>query len=410
MYIKLTQWFCLVLFTPQLLSAEPIRYNLLADPGNPQLVQASANTADIGIFSLQQPRTIPFSNPVKPPKIQCLTESGSYVAEYGKAIECKKITWSLHFDRLGGAGADVSEQRNLYSPTGWWVLFEWGWIPRLKDHHEVEICAELVNAKSSQKCRALPSLNSAPLIMPWGNTSTTKTVSTTQFTVYADNNKNVLNERSWEQLMSQYNYLQQLLSVKTPTNKDIDIIWVGIDADLGTLGGAAGSQAYISNYLLNNKQAEQNSLSRLHWISGHEVFHLLSTYSYPLWASESLAHYYGYKSLGKAGASFDQTPIEIWESRRPEITHASTGLYEANKIVTTNNDLSYYGLFYHKGAAFWQQLDNELNRRGASLDTYIELLSETDASVTQLNNSFVKAVEGVTGKKYFSELTKKYLL
>jgi len=410
MSITSTRWFCFViLFIPHLSYGEPVRYNLLTDPGNPQIVQASADTSAIGIFSLEQPRTVPFSNDLKAPEVQCNTGSGRFAAEYGKEIECKEITWPIHFDRLGVSGENVSEQRNLYSPTGWWVLFEWGDIPRLKGNYDVEICAILVNAKSPDKCRALPKPDTAPLIMSWGRTSAQKIESNIQFNIYADNSQNILNDQSWSQLMSQYNYLQQLLSVGGPPNKGIDIIWVGIDADIGFLGGATGSQAFISNYAVENNQVSRNSLLRLHWVSGHEIFHMLSTYSYPLWITESLAHYYGYKSLSMAGVSY-QTPVEIWESSLAKMPHASTGLYEANEMVENENDMSYYGLFYDKGAAFWQELDNELTRKETSLDEYIALLSEGDTSNAQLNRNFTIAIEKVLGNRKFAQLVSKYLL
>ncbi len=394
-----------ILFAPSLAYGGLVKYNLQADPYSPQTVLVSADTSTLGEFSLTQARTIPFSKAKTALEIHCKTGSDTTKIVYGQEVECQQITWSIDFKQIPVRGTDVSEQRNLYSSAGWWLLFEWNSIPRLQGH-SVEICANPANSTATDKCRQLPDLNAAPLIMVWGQARTLKAQGDNKFSIYADTQR-VLSNQGWSQLMAQYSYLQQLLQPKSGHKRDIDIIWVGIDESFGSMGGATGSQSFVANYLVKNNQVSQANLSKLHWISGHEIFHLLSPFLTPLWISESLAHYYGYKSLIKAGVPV-QTPVEIWQSKLATAAHASTGLYAAHEMVTDKNDMSYYGLFYNKGAAFWQQLDDELKRNGSSLDSHIALLAGT--SSVKPNKNFVAAVEAVLGKKEFSQLVSKYLL
>ena len=88
-----------------------------------------------------------------------------------------------------------------------------------------------------------------------------------------------------------------LFSDQEASDQYAELAWVGIDKKDEVLGGAAGATGFVSNYALENGAIDVISRERLFWISGHELFHTLSTYPYDLWASESLAHYYGYKSL-----------------------------------------------------------------------------------------------------------------
>jgi hypothetical protein len=399
----------IIFFMPTLSFGATIKYNLTSTSDNPKIVQVSVDTSHIGVFSIEQPRQLPFSSDTQVPQIQCITMSGRQKAEYGKEVECREITWFISFDILGENGTDVSKQQNLYSLKGWWVLFEWGDIPRLKGYSDINICASQLNTKFQDTCRTLPANDSAPLILVWGDSAAKKSNQKTHFNLYVDDLTRVLKEGSWAQVLAQFNYLQQLLLNDSEEKKDIDIVWIGIDESIGVLGGAAGSQAYISNYAVKGNQVSLNDLSRLYWISGHEEFHMLSSYSFPTWISESLAHYYGFKSLSAAGFS-TQSPIDIWKTQVDKFPHSNTGLYKAHEMVVESNEMNYYGLFYNKGAAFWNELDEALIKKGSSLDLFISFLPNKNNSLAQLNKHFVTAIEKVLEKDDFSRLASNYLL
>ncbi len=386
-----------------------VHYNIIFDPSNPKVATVSTDTSSIGTFTLEPPRTISPSGEMQLPEVECTTTSNQYKAEYGKEIECKKISWSIHFDILRKLDTNVSKQNNLYSPVGWWVLFEWDDLPRLTGHSDIEICAAPVDAKSRIVCRRLPASDEPPLIMVWGNSSAQKIESNMRFNIYADKAQGIINNYGWSQLMAQYDYLKQLFPSKNNSNTEIDIILVGIDGSNGSMGGAAGSQAFISNYIVKDKKVSKKSLARVYWVSGHEIFHMLTPFGYPTWISESLAHYYGYKSLGIAGIE-SQTPIEAWNKNKDRMPHATTSLYAAHDLVVNKNDMRYYGLFYVKGAAFWEEIDIALNKKDSSLDEYLEILSGANQTNGQLNDIFVIAIIKTLGKNKFTQLVSRYLM
>lgn len=401
-----------ILFTflsmPCLSPADEVRYYLQADTSNPLKATVTADTSALGAFSVSPPRNPPFSKMKSAPEIRCKTQSGFIKANYKNQMQCDEIRWAVDFKLLDdSAGMDVSEQTNLYSTAGWWVLFEWGNIPRLR-MHSIIVCVKVSSVGYSDKCRRLPEPDSAPLILSWGHAIPSGHESGAGFNVYADDKQRILNGSSRSLLKSQYKYLKKVTSAKGRNEESIDIIWVGIDEKTGVVGGAAGDRTFISNYAFKDGKVSEENRNRLHWVSGHEIFHMLSSASYPLWVSESLAHYYGYKSLRKAGVKF-RTPVELWLSGAERPEHSETGLYTANEMVEGNNDISYYGLFYDKGAAFWQELDDNLIEKGATLDEYLALLASRSTGSPLLGEKFIDEVEKVIGKKEFSRLSSKYL-
>ena len=399
--------YIIVLLLPSLALAEKIEYKLTSTLNDPRSVEVSVDTSNLGSFSLIRPRQIPHSKKMRVPKVECVLSSRRQKVRYGKKIECKELVWKIAFNTIGKGGIDVSLQKNLYSSAGWWVLFEWGNIPRIKGYSDIDVCSIQINSEH-KICRPLPDASEAPLIMVWGNSSAQKKYEGAYFNLYIDNSQRILKIISWKQLFAQFDYLNRLLVNDKKNNKNIDVVWVGYEKSYGFVGGAAGSQAYITNYAVENGKVNVSDISRLLWISGHEEFHMLSHYSFPLWVSESLAQYYGYKSLAKLGIA-SKSPAELWRLRKDKIPHSNAGLYFANKKVVDDKNMSYYGLFYEKGAAFWNELDGALKTKGTSLDSYIQLLSSTRSSLIELNKKFVAAVEKVVGKDVLVSLVSSYL-
>ena len=119
------RWFVIiVLFVPSFSYGTTVHYNLMLDQSNPEIATISVDTSSIGIFTLEPSRSISPASEVQLSNIECITTSNQYKAEYGKEIQCNEITWPIHFDKLEKFDTNVSKQQNLYSPVGWWVLFE----------------------------------------------------------------------------------------------------------------------------------------------------------------------------------------------------------------------------------------------------------------------------------------------
>ena len=87
---------------------------------------------------------------------------------------------------------------------------------------------------------------------------------------------------------------------------------------------------------------------------------------------------------------------------------ATAGLYLAQQKVAEQQDYSYYGLFYYKGAAFWYELDQLLQQQGKSLELYLPLLKYQHQDY-HLSKGFIAAVSQVVGKQKFEQLQRQYL-
>ncbi len=299
-----------------------------------------------------------------------------------------------------------SEQTNLYSAAGWWTLFEWNVLPRIEGVSKTSICVPDIRAHHS--CLKLPNRDEAPLLIIWGDSRADYQTEDLRFTIFTDNiGKRLFNRQTIKIFEAQYNYLNGLLSPKN-SSKIIRLVWVGIEKRWNKLGGAAGAESFISNYEVNRGKFDRRSKEKLLWISAHETFHMLVEYSYPIWISESLAHYYGYKSLALLGPTIS-SPAHEWTKSKLKVQFGAIGLYDAHQKVRQSNDMKYYGLFYDKGAAFWQELDNELLRKNDSLDRYLDLLEGSDDLSGSLDEDFVSAIENVIGAKTFALLKAGYL-
>jgi hypothetical protein len=88
---------------------------------------------------------------------------------------------------------------------------------------------------------------------------------------------------------------------------------------------------------------------------------------------------------------------------------ATAGLYLAQQKVAEQQDYSYYGLFYDKGAAFWFELDQLLQQQGKSLDQYLPLLHQQQPDSYQLPAGFIESVSQTVGKPRFEQPQQRYL-
>ena len=237
------------------------------------------------------------------------------------------------FDKIANSDINVSKQNNLYSDTGWWTLFEWNNIPRLQGSPSINICINRDDIFYKTDCHSLPQLDGPPLILVWGSYDFEYNSTVNNFRIYTDKNgRELLRENVTNKLSKQYEYLSRIFPAKDIPKGTINIVWVGIDKKWSEFGGAAGKSAYISNYVIDNNVVDKLSQERLLWVCGHETFHMIAPYSYPLWISESLAQYYGYKSLSQFSSTLS-TPIQDWESKKHLIPNGSTGLNEAHRKV-----------------------------------------------------------------------------
>jgi hypothetical protein len=124
--------------------------------------------------------------------------------------------------------------------------------------------------------------------------------------------------------------------------------------------------------------------------------------------SESLAHYFGYKSLSQDDKPI-LTPAEEWKKKHTLMPNSEAGLYKAHDEVTKNKDMRYYGLFYVKGSAFWYELDMFLKQNDDSLDHYLSLLAVPQGIDGKLSKEYIKAISRVIGDQKVELLLSQYL-
>ena len=398
-----------LLFSAYSLSKEStVTFELEVDPAKPEIGSFSADTSALEEITLLPPRTLTGLTD-KLLAIQCTQKGSKRTVSYNNQIRCDRFEWKIPFKSVDNLDRDVSEQISIFSQVGWWALFEWDMIPRIEEVSDILVCAHIDSEHNERNCQKLPTLNQPPMIMVWGKPSAELHESRAIFRIFTDSEGSTLtNKKNRQRVFKQYQYLKELFPSKESKTKSVDLAWVGIQESKGIVGGAAGAKSFVANYAVRSRQVTDDSKERLFWISGHEMFHMITPQRYPLWVSESLAHYYGYKSLAQYDVpSFN--PLDEWKEKRSQIAIGDTGLYTANIEVTKNRNMQFYGLFYEKGAAFWYELDSLLQRKNHSLDQYLPLLGKSNVPSERLSDEFIETISRIAGKQKIQQLLSEYL-
>lgn len=319
---------------------------------------------------------------------------------------CAEIVWSVNFTTPVTVDQDVSEQVNLYHTGRWWLFSEWGNLLRLGSNaSETEICTR----GPIEMCRRIPSSQEAPLLLLIGVPDNQIIVGETSFNFFTGNLPSDFDVaylyRSYDQQLSYlYSLMTQISS--SPPPEAIDVLILGINSSLGLIGGAAGQGAYLANISVSETgmTTPQQKIKHL-WVAAHEMAHLLGLGTDTLWASESLAHYYGFKSLG--GGEHASQLFEQMVSEMSEI-----GLLKAYQLVL-DGEWQHYAQFYVKGAAFWRDVDHaliEATQGKQSLDDYLVLLINGQFGVNgELPDEFVNVMVEVLGQEKIERLHHAYL-
>lgn len=384
--------------------AEPIMRYQLDLSENPTKAQLSIQTKQLGTFQLTAARSMK-SEIFHPTELLCLRQGKASKATLDTDLICDEVRWPVHFIELKQQNYDVSQQQNLYSEQGWWLLTEWDDLLRIKGADVAELCLKKKDQLSD--CKNIPAMDQPPLFYLIGKSLSSIKIAEQQFDIYSNTDvSTLLGPTQLKLQQAQFNYLMQLTAAKP--SQAISLVWLGVSPAQRNLGGAAGLNSYLANFHSDASGISAKSQQRLWWISGHELFHMLYDKPLALWQSESLAHYFGYKSLLKAGVQPEHTPL-YYAEKAASGPVATAGLYLAQQKVAEPQDYSYYRLFYEKGAAFWYELDQLLQQQGKSLDLYLPLLHQQQPESYQLPAGFIEAVNQAVGKQRFEQLQQRYL-
>lgn len=321
---------------------------------------------------------------------------------------CSAISWSVSFTTVEAPATNVAQQVNLHYSDQWWLLTEWGSV--LRPESQVtsgSVCARIGDEST---CRLLPELSEPPLILVAGEPDDTYRFGEITLRLFhALLPTGFSPELLEDSLEQQATYLTSLVPSAEESGSvpsEIDILMLGIDESLEVVGGAAGHTAYLANVAVAGDSVSTDSLLRTLWITGHEMFHLLGLDSAPLWAAESLAHYYGYKSM-KPGEEVERMFDELVEDL------PAMGLLEAQRRVTHQGERQFYGLFYSRGAAFWRVLDEQISEATGGerdLDAFLPMLREHDFGRDgQLPAAFIDAMGDLISPSTLDHLMNEYL-
>ncbi|EEX94546.1 hypothetical protein VIOR3934_08089 [Vibrio orientalis CIP 102891 = ATCC 33934] len=378
-----------------------LKYQIEPTSTGHDAVTVSVETNSLGTFHALPARTL--ANDTQP-TLFCVTANGSQTAiEYQTPIQCDHVTWQLPLAAIGKDGFDIAKQIDSYEPIkGWSFVSEFNSLPRFATHNDELIPAQVCSPDN--QCGWMPDADRPPLFVVWGLKPVELNINGKTIKVTTDTEQILQTMDDWKPaLESQLNYLISLFPDSSVNQWDI--AFFSRDKQAGSVSGAAGSNKILINAILDNGQFEDDEMPMLLKIAAHESMHLLDTSS-PLWASESLAEYYAIKSLDKTQYKFTD-PKAQWDGFAQSFPFASTGLFEASNLVSTEQQYQYYPLFYVKGPAFWQALDQSLMDKGESLDSRLPTLTyNKDGSLSEAS---IGELTKIIGKKKWDELTKLYL-
>ena len=293
-------------------------------------------------------------------------KNGTWIAD----ANCREVTWKVSpVVALDGA-TDASRQATLLFQKPLWVLLSEP-TALLRPVDDTSGSASTITIRSGSAATVgatptgkqswrVPPANHAPEIFIVGDVSTrSRTIGPFEVRYVADDPKRVdglgleeLHERALD-------YLARILPPPPglpASERTLLVVWVGIDERRGQTGGAAGNRSFVANYVIGKPDTARRNAARTLMVVAHEQFHQLAGLvrgpRAPLseWLNESLAAYYGLKTLLKTAPGAEAESIRA--------------------------------KFNEPGAALWAAVDDALRSHTAAatdLDTLLPDLLRVDA-------------------------------
>jgi hypothetical protein len=345
------------------------------------------------------------------------TGRGKWVIPKG----CGHITWQIKLSAPRSTGADASLQQSLYFSNGpWWLIADATALLRIEGSDEWSTLVLILKTSRSRiagnrvgglALKSVPPLSKAPEFYVLGAMpATTKQIGPVHVEYVSDDAARIAQSGLIEMHAATLRYLSSIvplpLTPATP-HASLLVIWLGIHADIGEAGGAAGHRSFVANYIYGPQQNQQLNAARTLMVLAHEQFHQLVDLAReqraPLttWVNESLAQYYALKAIDNSDV--DSPTKEVIFNRYVDPNRRiETGLTELARRHA-KGDSSVYPRFYEQGATFWSLLDRALREASEdrqSLDSFVPtLLRDDTASGEQLPTSLLNAMRTVAGAR-----------
>lgn len=366
-------------------------------------IRVTVDTEKLGVFHLLKSRF--YQGDERADKQVFCSKSNAPIT-YGQPVSCEQVYWIIEIKKQSAIGIGVRSLEDYYLNNGQWVISESRNFPRFTGVSKANICIK------DQNCQPFPSIKEPFLFLVWGKTPVSVNLAGKQFEIYSDKIAESIDKRRLMiQLEPNLRYLNKLFTQQFGSyiNRPISVIMLGQDDRvLKEAGGVAKDHVALVNYYTQGLGFAENWEPRFKETMLHEYVHLLvPCTSFSRWTCESLADYYSYKALSLG--RLNNIALLSWQHKKKN-TLNSLGLYEIDRKFWKTRSFTYYALFYSKGAAFWNELDNALNKKYRNLDNYLHLLAlHDDKYQSTLPDDFVVQVKEVIGEDSFNQLSSKYL-
>lgn len=364
-------------------TAHQVDYHISIDEGNPLLadviMEIPEHTRPVLLYS----RAASLQTQTQVRDVACNDEelliNGNN--EWIVPPSCTQIYWSVEIATEGDQGIAAYDQKTIMSKTGqWWIFSTTTGLLRLKDEPD-ELVAHISVPYQDELIIRIPSWRLAPDFYPLGNVPKSEfTFGNISLNYISDNPELAARFVKPEDHAKALEYLSTIMGANQFDKKDFTMILLGITRQNQSLGGAAGNQNMMVNYIFDAKGANSKEAYYPIIIALHEQIHQLRRGPHITWVSESLAQFYASKATLKIYPEI-QAVKEIVEELYASSPQNEPGLLEIQSRIDRLGDYSKYDNFYNQGSAFWNELDVIIQKstNGAeSLDDYMLLIMETE--------------------------------
>ena len=281
--------------------------------------------------------------------------------------DCKVANWTIVPELPGNNGILASDQRSFWLPSGWGLISDASSLLRVGGWRGFAKVHVAMQGRLSELAD-LPPADAAPAFYVVGGVPIRK-IGGSGFSldVIADDSKAADSAIDGEVQMAALRYFRRILPPGNRRNLPLmRLVLIGAPPTERTVGGAAGYDTLIVNYLNGNDVPPEYDRHTPQLIALHEQFHQIVATPLPLWANESLAHFYALKAMQR-DRRVRPAAIRLWTRCCSGQLSPGPGLMTVQDEVALKGDYSNYHLLYSKGAAFWGALDARLRAvRGGS--------------------------------------------
>lgn len=372
-----------ILLFSQTSVAEDVKYHIVIDPENPKeafvsmTLENSLTSREIHSLASNYQTETQISD------VMC----GDEVLEknirdrWQVPSSCNVVTWKINFVSEDSEGIAAYEQRSVLMAKGdWWVLSSPTALLRLRrEPFDLTIRIE-VNGYDPIYAR-LPHGRRPPTYYAVGNAPTEVVTGDGVKLRYISDDPSYTSEFvKADEHTKGLEYMAEALGLRTDgRTRNITMIMLGIKRDRGFLGGSAGENAMLVNYIYKNDKSREQEKYLPILVALHEQFHQLYNGRHPVWVRESLAHYYATKAMMVVYPG-NEVVKEIVDELYASSSIGLPGLIEIDRRVSEERDFTDYDNFYGQGSAYWYRLDNLIKNASEgneTLDDYLPQIMKT---------------------------------